>query len=111
MAAAEALPLPRGWTKTARSSVLHAISLAFMALTRAWAASATSRRRTTRLKADLYRAQTEIALLNEELAIKDDRLGRVPPRRRPHYGPTTKSISFVDRGSPWIELVGCNRSS
>ena len=87
MAAADPFPLPRGWTKTARSRVLHAISLAFTPLTRAWASSATSRRRTTRLQADLDRAQTEIALLNEELAIKSDRLGRVPPRRRPHYGP------------------------
>ncbi|MHC5070902.1 MAG: DDE-type integrase/transposase/recombinase [Planctomycetota bacterium] len=33
---------------------------------------------------------TEITLRNEELAIKDDRLGRVPPRRRPHYGPTQR---------------------
>lgn len=87
MTTKEPCPLPRGWTKATRSSVLHAISLAFTALTRAWGASATSRRRTTRLEADLDRAMTEIALLKEELAIKDDRLGRMPPRRRPHYGP------------------------
>ena len=76
MAAPDTFPLPRGWTKTARSSVLHAISLAFVALTRAWGSSSTSRRRTTRLQADLDRATTEIALLNEELAIKNDRLRR-----------------------------------
>ncbi len=87
MAATEPFPLPRGWAKTTRSGVLQAISLAFTALTRAWSSSATSRRRTIRLEADLDRAMTEIALRNEELAIKDDRLGRVPPRRRPHYGP------------------------
>ncbi len=87
MAAPDTFPLPRGWTKTARSSVLHAISLAFAALTRAWGSSATSRRRTTRLQADLDRTTTENALRNEELAIKDDRFARVPPRRRPHYGP------------------------
>ena len=87
MAATDPFPLPRGWTKTTRSSVLHAISLAFSALTRAWSSSATSRRRTIRLQADLDRATTGIALRNEELAIKDDRFARVPPRRRPHYGP------------------------
>ena len=87
MAATELLPLPRGWTKTTRSSVLHAISLAFSALTRAWGSSGTSRRRTTRPQADLDRVTTEIALRDEELAIKDDRFARVPPRRRPHYGP------------------------
>ena len=59
-----------------RSSVLHAISISFAAL--AWASGATSRRRTTRLLAELDRAETEIALLNEELAIKSDRLVRVP---------------------------------
>ncbi len=90
MAAPEDIPLPRAWTKTVRSSVLHAISLAFAALTRAWGSAATSPRRTTRLQAELDRAKTEIALLNEELAIKNDRLGRVPPRRRPHYRPTDR---------------------
>ncbi len=90
MAATEPFPVPRGWTKTTRSSVLHAISLAFSALTRAWSSSATSRRRTIRLEADLDRAMTEIALRNEELAVKDDRFARVPPRRRPYYGPTQR---------------------
>ncbi len=63
MAATDPFSLPRGWTKTTRSSVLHAISLAFTALTRAWSSSATSPRRTTRLQADLDRAKTEIAPL------------------------------------------------
>ncbi len=36
MATMDPLPLPRGWTKTTRCSVPHAISLAFTALTRAW---------------------------------------------------------------------------
>ena len=76
MAATDPFPLPRGWTKTTRSSVLHAISLAFMALTRAWASSATSRRRTTRLQVDLDRAATEITLLNEELAMAEVTLRR-----------------------------------
>ena len=77
MAATEDIPLPRGWTKTIRSSVLHAISVAFTALTRAWGLAATSRLRTTRLQAELDRGRTEIALLREEVAIKNDRLGRV----------------------------------
>jgi transposase InsO family protein len=87
MADADSLPLPRGWTKTVRSSVVHAISLAFTAMTRAWASSTKAARGTTRLQAELDRAQTEIALLNEELSIKNERIARVAPRRRPHYGP------------------------
>ena len=74
MAAADHIPLPRGWTKTVRTSVLHAISVAFTSLTRAWGSAASSRRPTTRLQAELDRAKSEIALLNEELAIKNDRL-------------------------------------
>ena len=90
MASIDDLPLPRGWTKTARSSILHAMSVAFAALTRTWASASTSRRRTTRLEAERDRANTEIALLNEELGIKDDRIYRVPPRRRPHYSATDR---------------------
>ena len=87
MTATDPFPLPRGWTKTTRSGVLHAMSLAFTALTHAWGSAATSRRRNTRLRANLDRAETEIALLKEESAIKDARWSRVPPRRRPHYRP------------------------
>ena len=83
-------PLPRGWTKRTRSSVLHAVSVAFIALTRAWASAATGRNPKTRLRAELDRAETEIALLREELAIKDARWSRVPARRRPHYGATDR---------------------
>ncbi|MFT7534312.1 MAG: hypothetical protein ACI85K_000258, partial [Hyphomicrobiaceae bacterium] len=59
-------------------------------MTRAWSAASPSRRQTTRRQAELDRANTEIALLNEELKIKNDRLGRVPPRRRPHYRATDR---------------------
>jgi putative transposase len=38
-----------------------------------------------RLTAELDRAHTEIALLKEELDIKDDRWSRLAPRRRPYY--------------------------
>jgi hypothetical protein len=39
----------------------------------------------SRLHVDLERARGEIALLREELAIKDARWVRVPCRRRPHF--------------------------
>jgi transcriptional regulator with XRE-family HTH domain len=48
---------------------------------------ARSRRARSRLESELERANTEIALLKEELAIKDARWDRVPPRRRPHFTP------------------------
>ena len=90
MASSDASLLPRGWTKTVRSSVLHAIAVTFAALTRAWASASTNRRRPLQTQAEIDRARTEIALLNEELTIKSNRLARVPPRRRPHYGPVDR---------------------
>ncbi len=87
MASRERFPLPRGWTKTVRSSVLHAVSFASAALTLAWAKAARNRRPKVQLVAELERGKTEIALIKEELSIKDGRWSRVPPRRRPYYGP------------------------
>jgi len=48
---------------------------------------ARSRYARSRLQAELERANGEIALLKEELAIKDARWDRLPCRRRPHFTP------------------------
>jgi hypothetical protein len=77
----QAAPLPRGWTKQVKSALLHAISLVTMALTIARSRAAMSRSRSRRLKAERDRAQTEVALLKEELGIKDSRWSRLPSRR------------------------------
>jgi len=76
--------LPRGWSKHVKSGLMHAISLAAMALTVARGRIATRR---CGLLVELDRANTEIALLKEELEIKDSRWGRLPSRRRPHFTP------------------------
>jgi len=67
--------------------VLHVISLAQfgVAYTRAWAADSPNGR--VRLKAKLDRANQEIALLREEMRIKDARMRHLPPLERPHYPP------------------------
>ena len=83
-----ALPLPKGWSDHLKSSLLHAISLAAMALTVARSRAPGARGQTHRLQAGLERANSEIALLKEELEIKDDRWSRLPSRRRPRYSPT-----------------------
>ena len=75
-------PLPRSWSKHVKSGLLHAISLAAVALT-----IARSRNAQSRLHSELDRADNENALLKEELAIKDARWARVPSRRRPHFTP------------------------
>ena len=80
MARCDRFALPKGWTKTIRSSVLHAVSIASAALTSAWAGAARNRRPRVQTVAELERAKTEIALLKEEMSIKDARWSRVPPR-------------------------------
>ena len=89
MTAVEPIPLPRGWTKTVRSSVVHALALASVALTRAWG-SAARKERPVQVVAERDRAKSEIALLREELNIKDERWSRVAPRRRPYYTPVQR---------------------
>ncbi len=84
------VPLPRGWTKIVRSATLHAISVAVTALTTAWGRASTSPSARQRRGAKADRLRTEIALLKEEFEIKDARWGRVPARRRPHYGPVQR---------------------
>jgi transposase InsO family protein len=78
-------PLPRGWTRRVRSSVLHSISLATAVLT-----STRARASSQDVHAELERAQHEIALLREELNLKDSRWIRLSPRRRPHYTPVQR---------------------
>jgi transposase InsO family protein len=84
------ISLPRTWPDTVRSAILHVISLAqyATAYTRSWAADSRNARMRLQVKND--RLQQEISLLNEELRIKDARMSRIDPRRRPHYPPTER---------------------
>lgn len=81
------IPLPRGWPQTVRSAIIHAISLAQFSLThtRSWAANNWNAR--IRLKQENGRLRQEVALLMEEMRIKDARMLRIPAQRRPHYPP------------------------
>ena len=84
------IPLPKAWTKHVRSAMLHVISLAQYAVlyTRSWAVDSLNGR--VRLKAENDRLWQEIALLREEIHIKDARMARINPHRRPHYPPTER---------------------
>jgi transposase InsO family protein len=87
---AENVPLPKGWPRVVRSAILQVVGLAQMSLTysRSWAAD--SRLARVRLQAALDQARSEVAMLAEELRIKDARVGRIDPRRRPNYPPTER---------------------
>ena len=84
------IPLPKSWTGYIRVAVIHVISLAQYATvyTRSWAANSLNAR--VRLKAENDRLHQEVALLEEEIRIKDARTLQVSPQRRPHYPPTER---------------------
>ncbi len=81
MASRRQIRLPRQWPEHVKSGILHAISLASVVLSFA-RGHVTGRRRP---QAQIEQANAEIALLREELYIKDSRWERSRPRRRPHY--------------------------
>ena len=72
------------------------------AYTRGWAADSINTR--IRLKAELDRAEQELALLREEMRIKDARMARLNPFRRPHYPPTERlAILELKAAQGWSE--------
>ncbi|MDH3380748.1 MAG: helix-turn-helix domain-containing protein [Gammaproteobacteria bacterium] len=81
------IPLPKSWTQHVRIAMLHVVALAryATAYTQSWAANSLNVR--VRLKAENDRLQQEIALLRDEIRIKDARMMLITPQRRPHYPP------------------------
>ena len=84
------LRLPKGWPRRVRSGVLHAISLAHFSLAFARSAAANSPHIRIRLQAKVERLRQEIALLQEEIRIKDCRMDLVPAHSRPHFPPVER---------------------
>jgi hypothetical protein len=84
------VPLPEHWKKHVKSAILHVISLAqyATAYTRSWAAD--SRNARVRLTAEKDRLEQELALLHEEIRIKDARMSRLATHRRPQYTPVER---------------------
>ncbi len=103
-------PLPRGWPRQVRSAVVHAISLATASLTsaRGWAADSWNPR--VRLKEENVGLRSEIALLREELRVKDARMARIPAPRRPHYPPAERlAILELRAARGWSLAQTANR--
>ena len=84
------IDLPRNWPRRVRSAMLHVIGLAqcAVAYTRGWAANARMAR--VRPNAENDQLRQEVELLTEEIRIKDARMKRVDPQKRPHYVPTER---------------------
>jgi putative transposase len=85
--------LPRNWKSHVRSSVLRALALAHYVVIQAQGKAVRSRQ--ARSQATIQRLQAEIALLREELRIKDARLALIPPHRRPHY-PAVERMAILE---------------
>jgi len=84
------LALPKSWPNRLRSAVIHVISLAHFSVTFARSVAANSINARIRLKAENSRLRQEIALINEEMRIKDARMERISAQRRPHYAPSER---------------------
>ncbi|MGH8191676.1 MAG: transposase [Rhodanobacteraceae bacterium] len=82
--------LPKDWPAKVKQAVLATISLATVAAvsTRAWCANSPLAR--VRMKTELDTANDEIALLREEIRIKDARLAAIEPKQRPLYPPAER---------------------
>ena len=84
------IPLPSGWPRHVTSAMLHVISLAqyAMAYTRSWAVNSPIARQ--RLQAENDQLKQLVALLTEEIRIKDARMKRIAAQRRPQYAPVER---------------------
>ena len=91
--------LPKNWPRRVRSALVHAISMSnvVFAVTRSHAENHFNAR--VRLQAENDRLSREVALLVEELRIKDTRMLRIPPQRRPHYPPVERLAILELRAS------------
>lgn len=84
------IPLPKSWSTTVRSAIIHVIALARFAAvhTHGWAAN--SRNERVRLETEVDRLRSEVLLLREEIRIKNARMLRIDAHRRPHYPPSER---------------------
>ena len=75
--------LPKAWPKNVRVAVLHVIALAHTAIVQARSIALNSSDARTRPAGDLQGALDEIAMLEEELRIKNGRIGADRPAPTP----------------------------
>ena len=98
-------PLPQSWPEQVKRGVVEAIGLANFAATttRGWCAN--SRLVRVRLASQVERLQAEVALLREEMRIKDARMSRLTAARRPHYAPAERMAILEMRAARGWTLV------
>jgi hypothetical protein len=92
----EAVRLPKDWPKHVRAAILQVIALAQFALVHTRSLAANSLLPRVRLKSALDEAEAEIALLKEEVRIKDARLAKIDARRAACDPPAPRRAPLVD---------------
>jgi putative transposase len=104
------IPLPNHWHRHVRSAIVHAISMAHVALTATMARAENHFDELVRLRALNERLERRNELLVEELRIKDTRMERVDPRRRPHYPPAERlAILELRAANGWSQAETARR--
>ena len=104
------IPLPKNWSANLKSAVVHVICLAHLAMIRTRSLAANSSNSRLRLAADLNRAKEEISLLEEELRIKNARMAKISPHRRPYYSPIERmAILEVKAARGWSQAQTARR--
>jgi len=79
--------LPKAWPANVKMAVLYAIALAHTAIVHARSMALSNTDARTRRAGDLQGALDGIAMLEEELRIKDGRMAMIDAHRRPYYRP------------------------
>ncbi|MCZ6690301.1 MAG: DDE-type integrase/transposase/recombinase [Planctomycetota bacterium] len=102
--------LPRGWNRHVKSSILQVLSLAHYCFSIACGGAAQSRVLRVRMQAEIDHLGQEIALLQEELRIKDKRMMRILSARRVRYTPMERMAILELRATRgWSALQTARR--
>jgi len=77
------IPLPKNWPECVKTAVIQCVALAHRAITYSRSFAINSDIERARLAGRLDQAENEIALLREELRIRDARMAKLAPHRPP----------------------------
>jgi transposase InsO family protein len=96
------IPLPRDWSRWVKSALVQAVGLERLALLEVRAGFENSPDQRAALVAELDRSREEVAMLKEEIRIKDARMAVIPIRNQPHYPPPERlAIEMLRARAGW----------
>ena len=96
------VPVPKDWHAVARSGLVHAVALARVALLQVLSDFENGRNPRARMLSEVERLRQRVQQLETELAIKDHRMAKLAPARRPHYSaPDRLQILLLQASMGW----------